>query len=166
VVVVLVFCARRALVLVVREDCAVVTVDAVVVSVGVPGGNNELMSSVGDSVEGVCRRVLRRTATVLRDCGLPEEFGIGEAGLLLLLLSLLFLMLLLLLLLLLTEPDCDGRVRPRDVRDEVLDLAEDHISVSVRGDLERLFWDGGGMMGGGSLSSMSMASAVGSGGSR
>ena len=99
--VVLVFCARRALVLVVREDCAVVTVDAVVVSVGVPGGNNELMSSVGDSVEGVCRRVLRRTATVLRDCGLPEEFGIGEAGLLLLLLSLLFLMLLLLLLLLL-----------------------------------------------------------------
>lgn len=84
----MVFCARRALVVVDMEDCAVVvvTVDAVVVSVGVPGGNMELISSVGDSVEGVCRRLLRRTDTVLReDCGVLAG-GVEVVMLLLLLL--------------------------------------------------------------------------------
>ena len=60
----------------------------------------------------------------------------------------------------------DGRVRPREEREEAFDLAEDHRSVSVRGDLERLVWDDGGLEAGGSLSSMSMASTGGGGASR
>ena len=53
-------------------DWAVVTVDAVVKSAGVPGGAIELMNSVGESVVGVAKRELRRRDTVLReDCGVP-----------------------------------------------------------------------------------------------
>lgn len=51
------------------EDCAVVTVEAVVMSVGV-SGKSVSMSSVGDNVVGDARRVLGRRATVLREgCG-------------------------------------------------------------------------------------------------
>lgn len=59
----------------------------------------------------------------------------------------------------------DGRVRPREMRG-VLDLAEDHRSVNVRGGLERLLLDDEGLGGGGSLSSISMESTGGGGAGR
>jgi hypothetical protein len=71
-VAVVVVCTRRGVVV----DGLVVTVDAVVLSFVESGGEIELISSVGESVVGVCRRVLRRTETVLReDCGVLSLVG-------------------------------------------------------------------------------------------
>jgi hypothetical protein len=71
-VAVVVVCTRRVAVV----DGLVVTVDAVVLSFVESGGEIELISSVGESVVGVCRRVLRRTETVLReDCGVLSLVG-------------------------------------------------------------------------------------------
>ena len=67
-----VVCTRRGVVV----DGLVVTVDAVVLSFVESGGEIELISSVGESVVGDCRRVLRRTETVLReDCGVLSLVG-------------------------------------------------------------------------------------------
>ena len=67
-----VVCTRRGVVV----DGLVVTVDAVMLSFVESGGEIELISSVGESVIGDCRRVLRRTETVLReDCGVLSLVG-------------------------------------------------------------------------------------------
>lgn len=67
-----VVCTRRGVVV----DGLVVTVDAVMLSFVESGGEIELISSVGESVVGDCRRVLRRTETVLReDCGVLSLVG-------------------------------------------------------------------------------------------
>ena len=128
-----------------------VTVEAMVVSVGVPGGNNELMNSVGDSVVGEDRRELSRTDAVLRDdCGVLSLVGCIALELLLGPLGGL----------------CPAvfveRLEAEDcvvTREETWVFAEDHISVSVRGDLDLLERDGSGLEEGrvGS-SSMSIAS--------
>jgi hypothetical protein len=123
-VVVVVVCTRRGVVV----DGLVVTVDAVMLSFVESGGEIELISSVGESVVGVCRRVLRRTETVLReDCGVLSLAGWRcvwlfledpEVGV---------------EVLRVVEPE--GRVLPRDERLVMWVWAEDHMSLSVRGDL-------------------------------
>lgn len=152
-------CARR----VVVEDGVdrfVVTVDAVVVSAGVPGGTIESMNSVGESMVGVDRRVLRRRDTVLREgCGVPAG-GVEDV--------------VLVLVVVLFAPGLMAaparreelverveRVLPREESLEALDLAEDHMSLSVRGDLARLGLEGGGLEVG--SASISIASSDGGG---
>ena len=159
VVVVVVGRARR-VEAVVWVDCDAVTVDAVVVSFGVPGGAIELMSSVGESCWGVARRVLGRRDTVLR-----EDWGVllgGVVELMLLLVLELVASALLALALFLRPEDSEERVLPREDRMGAFVLAEDHISLRVRGDLDRLEWEEAGA--GVWSMSISIASSVGGGG--
>lgn len=127
------------------EEGVVVTVDAMVASVGTPGGINELMNSVGESVVGEDKRELRRSDTVLReDCGLlsliVETSGVVER-------------------LVVGE-----RVVPGE---ETWVFADDHISVSVRGDFDLLDLVDCGLVEGGSVTlSMSIASVGGGCGRR
>ena len=142
------------------EEWVVVTVDAMVVSVGVPGGNNELINSVGESIVGEAKRELGRSDTVLReDCGVLSLIGSVA------------------LVLVLEEPlgvversrlvEClmdEERVVPRE---ETWVFAEDHISVSVRGDFDLLDLEDCGSIGGWRVSlSMSIASVGGGWGRR
>lgn len=122
------------------DDWVKVTVEAVVVSAGVPGGKSELMNSVGESVVGEERRVLSRTEAVLRDdCGVPSLMeGIAPelralGGFCPAVFG--------------ARLEAEARVVPREV---TWVLVEDHISVSVRGDLDLLEWVGC-VLGGGGL---------------
>lgn len=150
-------CARR-FVVVDGVDGAVVTVDATVMSAGVLEDAVELMSAVGESVVGVARRELRRSDTVLReDCRVPAGEVVEVA---------------MLLLVVLDSPSLvadlargegrgEERVLPREESVEPVDLAEDHMSLSVRGDFVCLDREEGGSEGG--LASMSIASSGGGG---
>ena len=156
-------CARRFVVLDGVDWAGVVTVKAVVMSVGVPGGAIELMNSVGESVVGVASRVLRRRDTVLReDCGV---FAGEVVDVMMLVLVAVFAPALM------GGParreewvELEERVLPREESVEAVDLAEDHMSLSVRGDFVRLDPEEGGM--GGGSASISIASSVGGGGRR
>lgn len=122
------------------------------------------MNSAGERVvEGVASRVLSRSATELRECGVPSLVGDVDVVMLLLLL--------LLLPVLRLKPvgeavDLEGRVLPREVSWVVaLVLAEDQRSFNVRG--LAFFREGTRVVvGGGWVSSISISSPEGGGGER
>jgi len=142
-VVVVVFCLRRAVELE-WEDNAVVTVEAVVVSFGVPGGRMESIKSAGENLGGVVRQELRRSVTLLR--------AVCE------MLSMVRWDVVLLMILEVERPGAE-RVFPRETREGALSLAADHSSLRVRGARAFLMECGGLVLGGGSEASMSIASS-------